>query len=41
MKGNSINDCDILKFVISFRGVQCNYSPRRQKKSPDTPLLCL
>jgi hypothetical protein len=31
--GNSINNCDFLKFIISVRGGRCDYWPGSPKKS--------
>jgi hypothetical protein len=33
LKGNSINNSDFFKFIISFRGGHCDYSPR----TPENP----
>lgn len=32
IKGNSVNYCDFLKFIIYLRGVRCDFSPRTPKK---------
>jgi hypothetical protein len=29
---SSLNNCDLLKYIISFRGSHCDYSPRTRTK---------
>jgi hypothetical protein len=34
-QGNSINNCDFLKFIISVEGGHCDYSPPAPKNATD------